>query len=123
MRTGRQQLVDALEDPRWPPGRTSRRPGLGAALAVPLVASERVLGVLSCYAGKAGAFDAATVAPIARFADQVALALVEAEQLERIELQTAALEATANAVIITDRNGRVEWVNRAFTDLTGYQPR
>lgn len=121
VRTGRQQLVDALEDPRVAPWKDAAATWmLGAALAVPLVASERVLGVLSCYAGKAGAFDEATVAPIARFADQVALSLVEAEQLERIELQTAALEATANAVVITGSDGRVEWVNRAFSDLTGF---
>lgn len=121
VRTGRQQLVQALEDPRVAPWKGSAAEwGLHAALAVPLVASDRVLGVLSCYAGKAGAFDEATVAPIARFADQVALSLVEAEQLDRIELQTAALEATANAVVITGRDGRVEWVNRAFSDLTGF---
>ncbi len=121
VRTGRQQLVDALEDPRVAPWKgPAAEWGLNAALAVPLVASDRVLGVLSCYAGKAGAFDEATVAPIARFADQVALSLVEAEQLERIELQTAALEATANAVVITGADGRVEWVNRAFSDLTGF---
>lgn len=121
VRTGKPQLVDALEDPRVAPWKEAAGGwGLGAAFSVPLVASERVLGVLACYAGKAGAFDEATAAPIARFADQVALTLVEAEQLERIELQTAALEATANAVVITDREGRVEWVNRAFTDLTGF---
>jgi diguanylate cyclase (GGDEF)-like protein/PAS domain S-box-containing protein len=121
VRTGKPQLVDALEDPRVAPWRNAAASwGLGAALAVPLVASDRVLGVLSCYAGKAGAFDETTVAPIARFADQVALSLVEGEQLERIELQTAALEATANAVVITGRDGKVEWVNRAFTDLTGF---
>ena len=121
VRTGRPQLVDALEDPRVAPWKDAAAAwGLGAALALPLVASDRVLGVLSCYAGKPGTFDDETVAPIARFADQVALSLLEAEQLERIELQTAALEATANAVVITDREGRVEWVNRAFTELTGF---
>ena len=35
-------------------------------------------------------------------------------------LQTAALNAAANAILITDRNGIIEWVNPAFTDLTGY---
>ncbi len=122
IRTGKPQLVDALDDPRVAPWKESAGAWrLGAALAVPLVASERVLGVLSCYAREPGTFDDATVAPIARFADQVALSLVEAEQLERIQLQTAALEATANAVVITDRDGRVEWVNAAFTDLTGFR--
>jgi PAS domain-containing protein len=39
-----------------------------------------------------------------------------------IDLQTAALEATANAVVITDQNGTVIWVNSAFAQLTGYTP-
>ncbi|MGB4783011.1 PAS domain S-box protein, partial [Candidatus Methylomirabilis sp.] len=38
----------------------------------------------------------------------------------RIRLQTAALEAAANGIIITDRNGTIRWVNPAFTQLTGY---
>ncbi len=39
---------------------------------------------------------------------------------ERMRLQTAALKATANAVVITDANGNIQWVNPAFTHLTGY---
>ena len=39
-----------------------------------------------------------------------------------LRLQTTALEAAANAIIITDRDGRIEWVNPAFTELTGYTP-
>ncbi len=38
----------------------------------------------------------------------------------RIRLQAAALEAAANGIIITDRNGTIRWVNPAFTRLTGY---
>ena len=39
---------------------------------------------------------------------------------ERLHLQSAALEATANAILITDRDGRIAWVNPAFALLTGY---
>ena len=35
-------------------------------------------------------------------------------------LQSAALNAAANAIVITDSNGDIEWVNPAFTSLTGY---
>ncbi|MBC8018723.1 MAG: PAS domain-containing protein [Verrucomicrobia bacterium] len=35
-------------------------------------------------------------------------------------LQSAALQAAANAIVITDINGSIEWVNPAFTVLTGY---
>jgi two-component system, cell cycle sensor histidine kinase and response regulator CckA len=39
---------------------------------------------------------------------------------QAMRLQAAALESAANAVVISDRDGRIEWVNRAFTRLTGY---
>ena len=39
---------------------------------------------------------------------------------ESLHLQSAALEAAANAVLITDYEGRVVWVNDAFYVLTGW---
>jgi two-component system NtrC family sensor kinase len=37
-----------------------------------------------------------------------------------LRLQSAALHAAANAIVITDKNGTIEWVNPAFTALSGY---
>jgi len=43
------------------------------------------------------------------------------EQAEaQLHLQGAALNAAANAIVITDDTGVIEWVNPAFSDLTGY---
>ena len=39
---------------------------------------------------------------------------------ETMVLQSAALSAAANGIVITDRDGAIEWVNPAFTALTGY---
>ncbi|MBZ5666050.1 MAG: EAL domain-containing protein [Acidobacteriia bacterium] len=39
---------------------------------------------------------------------------------ERSTLQSAALEAAANAIVITDHEGTIVWSNRAFTTMTGY---
>lgn len=39
---------------------------------------------------------------------------------ETLRLQAAALDAAANGIIITDRKGVVQWVNHAFTRLTGF---
>jgi PAS domain S-box-containing protein len=39
---------------------------------------------------------------------------------EQTRLQTAALESAANGIVIVGRDGRVLWVNPAFTRLTGY---
>src|SRR5690606_23586502 len=46
------------------------------------------------------------------------------QQLEQVthqlELHSKALAATANAIVITDPQGTIQWVNPAFTRLTGY---
>lgn len=37
-----------------------------------------------------------------------------------LSLKSIALEAAANAIVITDREGTIRWVNQAFQGLTGY---
>ncbi len=44
--------------------------------------------------------------------------LRQTEAMNRI--QSSALQAVANCVVITDRNGCVNWVNPSFTRITGY---
>ena len=39
---------------------------------------------------------------------------------EALRLQSAALNAAANAVVITNRDGTIVWVNAAFSTLSGY---
>lgn len=39
---------------------------------------------------------------------------------QTLQLQSSALNAAANAIIITDPEGIIEWINPAFTLMTGY---
>ena len=39
---------------------------------------------------------------------------------EQLNLQSSALHAAANAIVITDRKGAIKWANPAFSKLTGY---
>ncbi len=39
---------------------------------------------------------------------------------ETVRLQSSALQAAANGIVVTDRKGNITWVNPAFTQLTGY---
>ena len=39
----------------------------------------------------------------------------------RLRLQIAALEASANGIVITDRDGKITWANSAFSRSTGYK--
>jgi PAS domain S-box-containing protein len=42
------------------------------------------------------------------------------DDVQQLRLRGAALEASANAIIITDRDGVIEWANPAFCALSGY---
>jgi PAS domain S-box-containing protein len=44
-----------------------------------------------------------------------------AEQQKQDAMLSLVARRTTNAVVITDANGAVEWVNEAFTRLTGYE--
>jgi PAS domain S-box-containing protein len=37
-----------------------------------------------------------------------------------LQLRVAALDVAANSIVITDQRGIIQWVNTAFTKLTGY---
>ncbi len=39
---------------------------------------------------------------------------------EQLHLLSSALEAAANGIVITERDGTISWVNEAFSHLTGY---
>ena len=39
---------------------------------------------------------------------------------EELHLESAALDAAANAIVITNRAGIIQWANPAFTNFTGY---
>ncbi len=41
---------------------------------------------------------------------------------EQLRLSNIAMESAANAIVVTDQQGRIIWVNSAFTQLTGYTP-
>lgn len=77
---------------------------------------------------KAGASDYVLKNNRVRLPFVVDRALAEKEEqrrhrsMERLaKLQAAALASAANAIVITDPDGAITWVNPAFTSLTGYE--
>jgi PAS domain S-box-containing protein len=47
-------------------------------------------------------------------------ALQRVQSEEQLRLQSAALDSAANAMYITNREGELEWINPAWTRMTGY---
>lgn len=120
IRTGQLQLADRANWDATPWRPRVEEHALGMTLSIPLTAQQQTLGALSIYTARGEQFDETVVTDLKRFADQVAISLLAARDQEQIRLQTAALEAAANAVVITDVAGHIRWVNPAFCTLTGY---
>ena len=48
--------------------------------------------------------------------------IVERREVERqLRIQTTAMEAAANGILITDPQGIIQWTNPALTQITGYE--
>ncbi len=93
----------------------------GACWALPVVADDaRVSAVLTVYREDHKLPDGQEMEVIARSADIVQIALQRDRQEAELKLQASALDAAANAIVITDSDGVICWANRAFSSLSGY---
>ncbi|HEY90117.1 MAG TPA: PAS domain S-box protein [Thermoflexia bacterium] len=94
--------------------------GLKAALGVPVLIEEELLAVLVFYMTEPRTEDQRLVELVTAVAAQLGATLRYKQSEETGRLQAAALNAAANGIVITDSNGTINWVNPAFTKLTGY---
>lgn len=88
-------------------------------ISVPVVEGERVVAVVGIRNDEEE-YTQQDVLRLNLFMDGVWKGVRRFEMEERVRLQAAALESAANTVVITDRQGNIEWVNPAFTRSTGY---
>jgi PAS domain S-box-containing protein len=101
--------------------------GYRSSIALPLKLGGKVIGALAVYSSEPNFFSALVTESLIEVAADLSFALEllerkrqrELEQ-EQLRLQHSALEAAANAIVITNREGQIRWVNDAFTRLTGY---
>ncbi|HTL00928.1 MAG TPA: PAS domain S-box protein [Vicinamibacterales bacterium] len=124
---------DAQDDPRTREFLQSylRPLGIVSMMDAPIRAGGEVRGVL-CHehvgTRREWTVDEKTFS--IAMASQISLSLEElerkkaqaslAESEDALRLQSAALNAAAHAMVITNREGAIEWINPAFSALTGY---
>ena len=100
--------------------------GIGATLDVPVWRHEQVEGIVCIeHTGGPRAWDTAEIDFAVSIADAVALVL-ETNERRRTEDQLRtifrAIEQSPSVVTITDPEGRIQYVNPKFTEITGYLP-
>lgn len=94
--------------------------GLQSFVVIPLRVRDKVVGTLNLYAQKPGTFDTETVHMHENLAARISVTLRVAMDQQQLRLQSIAMSSVANAVFITDGDGRIKWVNNAFITLSGY---
>ncbi|GAO37196.1 hypothetical protein SCT_2614 [Sulfuricella sp. T08] len=99
----------------------ARRYGLESTISLPLIIRGEIYGAFTLYSQHALSFDnSATKQRLSDIASRICVALEMAMDQMQLRLISTALAAAGNGVFITDRRGRIQWINSAFTRLTGY---
>jgi diguanylate cyclase (GGDEF)-like protein/PAS domain S-box-containing protein len=121
---GERVIAEDLEaHPYWEGYRELvRRAGLRSCWSQPIKDyGGRVLGTFAIYRRHPAAPQPDEIGLIENYAALAALSIERTSTAEALRLHDAALNAAANALVITDREARIIWANRAFTRLTGYE--
>ncbi len=117
-----QTQVFRCTDPSFQPWReAAERFSLKAIIGIPLIIRGEVYGAFCLYSNHEHGFnDAVTVQRLGMIAGRICVALEKAMDQQQLRLLGTALASAGNGVFITDRRGRIQWLNQSFTRLTGY---
>ncbi|WP_420477006.1 bifunctional diguanylate cyclase/phosphodiesterase [Noviherbaspirillum sp. ST9] len=107
----------------------SQAAGFQSHVFLQLRAGGKVVGMFSLYAREADYFDEAQLRLLEEMTEDVSFALENIEREaqrkkteDNLRKLSRAVEQSANAVMITDRFGIIEYVNPWFSKITGYSP-
>jgi transcriptional regulator with GAF, ATPase, and Fis domain len=94
--------------------------GCGSIASIPMINNEHLYGVLTVKADCSDAFAEDEIELLKQLANNISFGLesldgeAKRKQAEtRLRLLSSALEAAANAIVITDHKGMIEWANAA----------
>jgi PAS domain S-box-containing protein len=119
---GRHDVCNDIEtDPRMAPWREDALAlGYRASAAFPLRVEGRTVAMLNLYSAEAGSFDQEELRLLGETAADLSFAL-ELEKADKARQSLAtAIEQAPVSVVITDASGLIDYVNPAFTSVTGY---
>lgn len=111
----------AAELPAAEAGQVLKLKDCPAELVFPMENEGKMMGVLMLRQSEAGGWDEIRTTEFKTLVHQVVIALSAAFDRRRLNLLTKALESAANAVVIADASGIIQWVNPTYTGLTGYR--
>lgn len=121
IRTEQTQTFDC-NDPRFQTwAGIAHEYGLQAILSIPLTVHGEAYGAFTVYSREPSAFaEPVMVNRLVGIAGRISMALEMGMNQQQLRLLNMALASAANAVMVTDHQGRIQWANAAFSRLSGY---
>ena len=121
IRLGQTQVIHCSDQACLPWRAMTEHFHLKAAMAIPLIIRGEVYGAFILYSRHEQAFDDPIMAQrLGMIAGRICAALEKAMDQQQLRLLGTALASASNGVFITDRRGRIQWLNQSFTRMTGY---
>lgn len=121
LKTGRPQIMHRHDDSMQPWRQAMEQEGLMSVISLPLFLQGQAEAVMALYSSDDYAFaNQNTINRLTIIADRVSMAMDMAHTQHQLTLLGSALSSANNAILITDRNGRIQWVNKALEALSGY---
>ncbi len=126
-------VPDTQQEPRWVT--LDGTAWIRSCLAVPICLRDRVLGLLRLDSNVPGEFSAEDVKRLQPLANAAAIAIENSRLVEDLEKEVVArmvdvvaeqeksatiLRSVGDAICMSDLEMRIQYVNAAFTTLTGY---
>jgi PAS domain S-box-containing protein/diguanylate cyclase (GGDEF)-like protein len=122
-RTGAPQGTRIDDEPAFEAWREHLRArGAPLLLVVPMLVDGAAVGVIGMHTRNMQWLDRDSGAELLAASERIGSVVQRLRRLEAMNVQLSAFEHAADAVFLTDREGVIQWVNRAFVELSGYQP-
>lgn len=115
-------VADTSSDPRWLPWRdTARELGIVACWSMPIrYENAQPWGVFALFGTLPCVPNATQLKLLDMGAVAAGLIIHRMRLMENASILDAALAATTDAVLLSNPDGVIEWVNPAFTTMTGF---
>ncbi len=115
-------IEDIRKDPRLDFIRDELEEGkITSLLLLPIIAQNRLIATISLYTvAYRGSFSTDEITLLRSIIMQVEAAIERAAILSQKDLLSTAVEKTADGIIITDAEGIIQYVNPAFTEMSGF---